>query len=82
MQPIAFIARRNLRGVPEFKALQMPKPEATGPAFLVSARGMADAAKIHHDTLVGHGLPPTFLDDFEAGITKLETSLNDRRRQQ
>ena len=80
MEPIAFIARRNLRSVPEFTALKMPKPNVKGPAFLVSARGMADAAKIHHDTLVGHGLPATFLDDFEAGITKLETSLNDREK--
>jgi hypothetical protein len=80
MEPIAFIARRNLRNVPEFKALQMPKLAVKGPAFLVSARGMADAAKIHHDTLVGHGLPATFLNDFEAGITKLETSANDREK--
>ena len=80
MEPIAFIARRNLRNVPEFKSLQMPKLAVQGPAFLVSARGMADAAKIHHDTLVGHGLPATFLDDFETGISKLESSANDREK--
>jgi hypothetical protein len=80
MEPIAVIARRNLRTVPEFHALQMPKPAVHGPAFLASARGMADAATIHHDTLVAHGLPTTFLDDLNAGIAKLEGSLSDREK--
>ena len=78
MEPIAVIARHNLRSVPEFKALQMPKQEVRGQAFIASASGMADAAAIHKDTLVGHGLPPTFLDDLKAGIAKLQTSLSDR----
>jgi len=78
MEPIAVIARHNLRSVPEFKALQMPKQAVRGQAFTASASGMADAATIHKDTLVGHGLPPTFLDDLKAGITKLQTSLSDR----
>ena len=78
MEPVAVIARRNLRTTPEFVALQMPKPSVFGQAFLASARGMADAAAIHHDTLVTHGLPSTFLDTFKAGVTKFEASLKDR----
>jgi len=80
MEPIALIARRNLRTVPEFHALQMPKPSVRGQAFIASANGMADAATIHHDTLVAHGLPTGFLDDFKASVTKLETSLSDREQ--
>jgi len=78
MEPIALIARRNLRDTPEFAALQMPKPSAKGPAFLASANGMAKAAAVHHDTLVEHGLPTTFLDDFKTAVTKLEESLKER----
>ena len=80
MEPVALIARRNLRTTPEFKSLQMPKPSLIGPAFLASARGMADAAMIHQDTLVEHGLPPTFLDAFTAAVTKFEDSLKAREK--
>ena len=80
MEPIAVIARHNLRSVPEFKALQMPKQSVRGQAFVVSARGMADAATIHKDALVGHGLPATFLDDLRAGASKLEASVSDREK--
>lgn len=80
LEPIATIARRNLRSVPEFKALQMPKQAVRGQGFIASARGMADAATIHKDTLVAHGLPSTFLEDLKAGIAKLEASMSDREK--
>jgi hypothetical protein len=78
MEPVAVIARRNLRTTPEFASLQMPKPSVVGQAFLASTSGMAKAATIHQDTLVAHGLPSTFLDDFKAAIAKFEGSLKDR----
>ena len=78
MQPIAEIARRNLRTVPEFKALQMPRQTTTGPAFIASAKGMGDAAGIHKDTLIERGLPADFLDQFQTAVTKLEVSVSDR----
>ena len=78
MEPIAVIARHNLQSVPEFKALQMPRQSVRGQAFIASARGMADAATVHKDTLVAHGLPATHLDDLRAGIVKLEASISDR----
>lgn len=80
MEPVAVIARRNLRTTPEFAALQMPKPWVVGQAFLASARGMVDAATIHQDALVAHGLPSTFLDAFTAAIAKFEGSLKDREK--
>lgn len=80
MEPVALIARRNLRSVPEFAALQMPKSAVLGEAFLASARGMADAATIHKDTLIAHGLPSTFLDDFKAAVAKLADSLSGREK--
>ena len=80
MEPIALIARKNLRTTPEFAALQMPKPTVSGEAFIASAKAMADAAAIHKDTFIEHGLPTAFLDDFKAAITKLDNSISDRER--
>jgi hypothetical protein len=80
MDPIALIARKNLRTTPEFAALQMPKPTVSGQAFIASAKAMADAATVHKDTFNEHGLPATFLDDFKAAITKLDRSINDREQ--
>ena len=78
MQPIALIARKNLRTTPEFAALQMPKPSVRGEGFIASANAMADAAAIHKDTFIAHGLPSTFLDDFKAAIPTLADSMGVR----
>src|SRR5438270_11500302 len=70
MEPIALIARKNLRTTPEFASLQMPKPSVAGEGFIASAKAMADAATVHKDTFTEHGLSSTFIDDFKASITK------------
>jgi hypothetical protein len=80
MQPIAEIARRNLRTVPEFKALQMPRQTSTGPAFIASTKGMGDAAAIHKDMLIERGLPADFLDQFQTAVAELEVSVSDREK--
>jgi len=80
MVPVALIARKNLRSVPEYASLQMPKAALRGEAFLASASGMADAATIHKDTLIAHGLPSTFLDDFKGGVANLAVSLSNREK--
>ena len=41
---------------------------------------MADAAAIHQDTFIAHGMPAAFLDDLKAAITTLESSMNDREQ--
>lgn len=78
MRPIAVVARRNLQSTPEFVALQLPKPSLKGQAFVASAKGMLAAATVHKDTLLANGLLSTFLEDFQAGLTKLESSMTDR----
>jgi hypothetical protein len=80
MAPIAEIARRNLRAVPEFKALQMPSRWAKGAAFLGGARSMAEAAVIHKDALLERGLPADSLDQFQDLLAKLEESGSDRHK--
>jgi hypothetical protein len=78
MRLIAEIARRSLRAVPEFKALQMPPRSAKGTAFLASAKAMVDAATLHKTALFDRGLPADTLDLFQAGLTQLAASLSDR----
>jgi hypothetical protein len=80
MAPIALIARKNLRTTPEFAALQMPKPRVSGHAFIACAKAMAHAATTHKDTFIEHGLPSTFLDDFQSSVTTLESSMSDREQ--
>jgi len=80
MDPIALIARKNLRTTPEFAALQMPKPRVRGEAFIASANAMADAAAIHKDTFIAHGMPSAFLDDLKTAITTLESSMSEREQ--
>ena len=80
MDPTALIARKNLRTTPEFAALQMPKPTVRGEAFIASAKAMTDAAAIHKDTFITHGMPPAFLDDLKTAITTLESSMSEREQ--
>ena len=58
----------------------MPKHAMRGRALIASVYGTIDAATIHKDTFVAHGLPSTFLDDLETGVAELETSQSDRQR--
>jgi len=78
LQPIAVIARRNLRKVPELTALQMPKASTVGHAFTASARAMAAAAEVHREALVGYGLPESFVADLNSAVDEFEASLSDR----
>ena len=80
MAPVALIARKNLRTTPEFAALQMPKLKVSGQAFIASAKAMADAATIHKDIFIEHGLPSAFLDDFRTAIMTLDSSMGDREQ--
>jgi hypothetical protein len=80
MQPIAEIARRNLRTVPEFKALQLPPRSAKGGAFIASAKAMADAASIHQAPLLERGLPADSLEKFQAALKTLEESVSNREK--
>lgn len=78
MRPIAEIARRDLRTVPEFKALQLPPRSAKGAAFVASATAMANAASSYEDALLKRGLPADFLEQFQALLTQFEQSVSTR----
>lgn len=78
MAAIAVLVRWKLRSVPEFEALQMPKRSLGGQEFIAGARSMADAVAIYRDTFVAHGLPATFLDEFQSVLAVLAESLRER----
>lgn len=80
MEPIALIARGNLRSVPEFAALQMPKHWVRGQAFIASANGMIEAAAVHHDMLIEQGLSSNFIDEFKEKVAELESSMSEREQ--
>ena len=78
MEPIAVIARLTLRETPEFHAFRMPKLAVRGWELIAHARVTAEVAAIYKDVFFKHGLPSSFLDDFESAITKLEESVRER----
>jgi len=78
LKPIAAIARRNLRVVPDYAALELPKASALAHAFSASARGMAAAAEVHREALIGYGLPETFVEDLNRAVDEFESSLSHR----
>jgi len=78
MAPIAEIARRDLRNVPEFGALQLPPRYAKGGAFIASADAMAAAAANNKAALLERGMPADFLDQFQASLAQFKASVTDR----
>ncbi len=78
MRPIAAIARRQLRGVPEFEALQMPQGNLGVLKLVAKAGGMADAATPHAQVLMDGGLEESFLTDLRTAATALSDSRTGR----
>jgi hypothetical protein len=78
LKPIAAIARRQLPQVPEYAALQMPKASRLAHGFCASARGMAAAAEVHREALIGYGLPESFVEDLNRAVDEFEASLSHR----
>lgn len=78
LKPIAVIARHNLRKVPEYAALQLPKASHVGNGFVISARAMATAAAAHREALISYGLPENFVEELNAAIDEFAASLAER----
>jgi len=78
LRPIARIAARNLRNVPDFASLQMPERSIPIHGFIASARGMCSAAEAHRDALMSYGLPETFAQDLSSAIDRFEAALGQR----
>lgn len=72
------LVRLTLRETPEFHAFRMPKLAVRGWELIAHARVTAEVAAIYKDVFFKHGLPSSFLDDFESAITKLEESVRER----
>jgi hypothetical protein len=82
MQPIAKMARALLRDVPGLeRALRLPDTHVSTELLLQAAEAMADAAAPHSATLVRHGLPATFLDEFREAIAAVRETVDSRSAQ-
>ena len=78
MQQIAAIARAELRHIPQFEALILPRVSESTPRVLRRARAMAEVAREHAEMFIEHGLPANFADQLLAAANALEASLQKR----
>jgi hypothetical protein len=78
MRPIAAVAAGQLKNVPEFLSLKMPKPNATSVRLIADAGAMHAAAKVYEQTFIDAGLPADFLDQLSATAGALNTSVTNR----
>ena len=74
MQPVAIIARLNLREKPEFTVLRCPPWNVRGIGLIAAARDMANAMDMHMDLFVHEGLSHAFVAEFRAIADQLEES--------
>lgn len=78
MHPIAEIAKHQLRTVPEFKALQMPKGSVTQDRLIAAAGAMADAAALHAATFTTAGMAADFVAQLRTAVQAVETGTSVR----
>jgi hypothetical protein len=78
MRPIAAVAAGQLKNVPEFAALKMPKSNATSARLIADAGAMHTAAKVYEQTFIDAGLPADFLDQLSTTADALNTSVTNR----
>jgi hypothetical protein len=78
LKPIARIARRKLRQVPEYKSLEMPEKGLPLHGFIASARGMCSTAAEHREALIAYGLPESYVQDLNAAIDAFEAAIGNR----
>ena len=78
LQPIATIARAQLKQVPEFVALKMPPVNATSSTLVHAATAMHDAASQYQQTFVDAGLAPDFPTQLASATAALNTALTNQ----
>jgi hypothetical protein len=78
MRPIAAVAAGQLKNVPEFLSLKMPKSNATSVRLIADAGAMHTAAQVYEQTFINAGLPADFLDQLSATAGALNTSVTNR----
>lgn len=78
LQPIATIAKAQLKQVPEFIALKMPRSNATSSALVHAGTAMHDAAALYQQTFIDAGLAPDFLAKLASGTADLNTALTNQ----
>lgn len=78
LQPIVSAARICATQNPALQPIAMPSHRLSTPALLAETTGIIETAHANEQQLIAAGLPPTFLRDIDAAMTKLKASLEDR----
>lgn len=78
VQPIVSAARICAVHNPALASVTMPGSRLRTQALLAATLGIIETAHANEAALIDAGLPPTFLADVDAAITRLRTSLDDR----
>jgi hypothetical protein len=80
IRPVATIAAAELRQVPGFKALQLPKYGIKTAALVQAAVAMADVARAHTEVFVANGRPQNFADALVAAAGAVRASIDTRAK--
>lgn len=75
MRPIVAVATVQLREVPEFAALKMPRANSTSRTLIAAAGAMSEAASLNAGAFVLAGLHPDFVTRLRAASDALDGSL-------
>lgn len=78
MVPIARIARLSAAEVPELQPIKMPRGAPGVQKLLAEAEGMAVIAQQHRELFIAAGLRPTFVEDLQAAVEDIRSTLADR----
>jgi hypothetical protein len=75
LAPIARIAKLESANRPALAALKMPRGEPGTEKLLAHAAGMANVAQDYADVFFAAGLRPTFIEDLNAAIDDIRTTV-------
>jgi hypothetical protein len=75
LNPVAGIARKQLRGVTEFPSLIVSAAFRLSNKLLAKATELADAAAKNEKLFIDNGLPADFIAQIRAGVTEISASV-------
>jgi hypothetical protein len=80
VRPIARISKRYLSLAPEITALVVTADDTRSPDVVTKLTKLANAAEVHHQTLVAKGMPSDFVAQLRTAIAQFTTTMDVRDR--
>jgi hypothetical protein len=81
MKPIAEVAKQQLRDVPEFSSLTIPRKPLGSTQLVAAATAMANAAQAHESVFTGVGLPDDFIAQLHTAADAVTASIASRQEE-